>query len=263
MNLCKSSVSLITISLLSWTLTTQAIEFSGIYSCNSKSDEKPITYVFNNQLMVRDNEKDIPYEFLSGLTSGELIYVGRALIPKITGVSDLKRWSAIPKYPNERGGINHNPETKEDYALGVALRCHFTNDQEWMRHGIELDVPVLGAQNPGESWAQYLDEIDPSGIDLPIAKLTCAEAKQYASDIGIKDIEHHFHQRNRSRAAKNPNLLQTKLVVINVKQATIWETAVKDRDIATPAPITRKCSVIQMAVPEIQPPSDPIKDQGI
>ena len=253
MNLSKSSVSLITISLLSWTLTTQAIEFSGIYSCNSKSDEKPITYVFNNQLMVRDNEKDVPYEFLSGLTSGELIYAGRALHPKIHGVVDLKFWSMIPAQPEETK-INHNPETKEEFVLGVALSCHFR-------------PPLFfGSGRPNDasrSWANYLEKIDPKGIDVPIATLTCAQAKKYANDVGIDDIEKYFLERNKAQAAKNPNLFQTKLVVINVKKATIWESPVKDRDIPTPAPVTRKCSVIQMAVPEIEAPSETIKDQGI
>ena len=60
-----------------------------------------------------------------------------------------------------------------------------------------------------------------------------------------------------------PPANSSKLVVINVKMATIWETAVKDRDIATPDPITRKSSLISMDFSVIQPPSEPIIDQGI
>lgn len=249
----KSAVSICTALFSVFAPSAYTIEFSGIYSCNSKSDDKPITYVFNNRLMVRDNEKEVPYEFLSGLTSGELIYAGRALHPKIHGVVDLKFWSMIPSMPEETH-INNNPETKEEYVLGLALSCHFRTN---------LLTGSGFATDSTRAWANYLDKVDPTGIEVPIATLTCADAKKYTTDAGIKDIEQYFYQRNKSNAVKNPNLFQTKLVLINVKKATIWETAVKNLDIATTAPITRKCSVIQMAVPEIAAPDESIRERGI
>ncbi|MDC3108085.1 hypothetical protein OA416_02670, partial [Paracoccaceae bacterium] len=49
----------------------------GVYSCSSgNNNDKPVTYIFNQKLMVRDNNKEFPFEYISSLKSGELMYIG-------------------------------------------------------------------------------------------------------------------------------------------------------------------------------------------
>ena len=56
----------------------QAEGITGIYSCSSGvNNDRPVTYVFNTDLMVRNNADATPFEFLSALNNGMLLYVGR------------------------------------------------------------------------------------------------------------------------------------------------------------------------------------------
>ena len=56
----------------------QAEGITGIYSCSSGvNNDRPVTYVFNTDLMLRNNAKSTPFEFLSSLNNGMLLYVGR------------------------------------------------------------------------------------------------------------------------------------------------------------------------------------------
>lgn len=111
----------------------QAQGITGIYSCSSGvNNDRPVTYMFNSDLMVRDGAQSAPFEFVTGLNGGKLLYVGirptRDYDPDLWryGIrsSDLERW-----LPEERKrlelmvGTGQIDETNEDYLLVNGVSC--------------------------------------------------------------------------------------------------------------------------------------------
>ena len=118
----------------------QAEGITGIYSCSSGvNNDRPVTYMFNSDLMVRDGAQSAPFEFVTALNGGKLLYVGirptRDYDPELwrygTRSSDLERWLPEEKKRLELiVGTGQIDETDEDYPLVNAVSCQRLLSQE-------------------------------------------------------------------------------------------------------------------------------------
>lgn len=241
-----------------------ASSFTGVYSCSSgNNNDKPITYVFNDKLMLRDNFKSSPFEYVGSLEGGELLYVGY--------VADKERYEAytmgtfpveverLGDYLDQRIGTRaayhrlgskdpYRPKTKNDYVLHIALSCDARVPEGRLGRlaGLDKNKMIL----------RHLEKTDDSPLDISNAQ-NCEWAKNYAKRQGIDDIVEYFISRNKQYAWDATKIVTS--ITISPSQAKIWEAGIMQVYNKTKV---YNCTVLQLDVPEISPPSKPITNES-
>ena len=228
----------------------QAQGITGIYSCSSGvNNERPVTYMFNSDLMVRDNEKDAPFEFVTGLNSGKLLYVGLRptrtydVAPWRHGVTDrdLSNWLPV-ELRRLQDMVNRGKleETNEDYLLVRAVSCE-NNDTP------ELDYLTL-AENAFKQGGKYDPNWETSYEQM------CDDVIAQVEELGITNPKAELLRRNFEKAPKN-ELFDTVLVTVDLTTSQVFE-AILDKPEKTQK---YNCTVLNIDVPKIDPPENAIK----
>ena len=240
----------------------QAQGITGIYSCSSGvNNDRPVTYIFNTDFMLRsagresptwtlepssDNAKPNPFEFLSTLNNGMLLYVGRLksdsfdLWAEQYGITKeaLPRWGYKEIRLMERRWTEPNFDPS-DYILLRTLACKL---------GVETSVLEHPLGKP-ESITQYTDN--------------CQKAMEAAAEVGIENIEEFFVAKNKDGlkdkvpAGVNPSQLffETVIVTVDLYSARIYEAKIDSPDRTS----EYNCTVLNIDVPKIDPPENAIK----
>ena len=229
----------------------QAQGITGIYSCSSGvNNDRPVTYMFNSDLMVRDGAQSAPFEFVTGLNGGKLLYLGirptQAYDPDLWcyGIksSDLERW-----LPKERErlevmlGTGQIDETNEDYLLVNAVSCLSVLSQEddTAKYLRQRAATILPRGDRGEYVP--LDQ----RCDMLVGKL---------KTMGITDPEAELLRRNYARAPKN-EVTDTVMVTVDLTTSQVFE-AILDNSMTTHV---YNCTVLDIDVPKIDPPESAVK----
>jgi len=240
-----------------------ATSFTGVYSCSSgNNNDKPITYVFNDKLMLRDNFKSSPFEYVGSLEGGELLYVGYVAdkeryqsIVKYSlpiNVSDLgdyldRRIGTRPAYHKSASKDPYAPKTKNEYVLHIALSC-----DERVSKG---RLGSLSGLDETKMILRHLEKTDDNPLDISNAQ-NCEWANKYAKSQGIDDIVEYFISRHK-QDAWNATKIATS-ITISPSQAKIWEAGIMQVYNQTKV---YNCTVLQLDVPEISPPTKPITNE--
>ena len=244
----------------------QAEGITGIYSCSSGvNNDRPVTYMFNSDLMLRNNAKEAPFEFLSTLNNGMLLYVGKQ------------------KTKNFNKGVEKYGYTKESLSKWAYGRI------TWFERGEQAISDQLGLTNPGYVPRGPSPDFDLTNyillkalgcslnvespykgplVNLPDSAIpylnNCQKSADAAAKAGIDDIEEYFIAKNFERfwdnVAKrgiNPHryFFETKIVTVDLNSAQIYEANIDQ-------PETTKeynCTVLDIDVPKIDPPESAVK----
>jgi hypothetical protein len=220
-----------------------AQDFKALYSCSSGGEDKPITYAFNSKYMLRDGASDTPFEIVANFKDGELMYSGFVrgerfkTLDEIYGFTEfsMKKWSrsfSSSFYP-------YRAETKHEYILRKALNCAL--------EGKERDT-IFGNSNVNYDRLKIEDK---SKVDFSYAD-TCEKSFQYVSNVGIGNIVDYFRNINFNKLMREEGAFRKSLVVINTKNAEIWESLIGSKV----SPKIYKCSIISVDVPKISPPKE-------
>lgn len=191
----------------------QAEGITGIYSCSSGvNNDRPVTYVFNTDLMLRNNAKSTPFEFLSSLNNGMLLYVGRLKSDSFDfwaeqyGITKeaLPRWASreIRKMEGKWTEPNFDPS---EYILIKSLTCKL---------GMKTNSLLRGLGVP-DSVSQYVDN--------------CQKSMEATAKAGIDNIEEFFVTKNKGNLKDkvplgiNPSQLffETVIVTVDLNSAQI------------------------------------------
>tara|TARA_X000000950_G_C13800320_1_gene613248 strand:- start:427 stop:1239 length:813 start_codon:yes stop_codon:yes gene_type:complete len=244
----------------------------GVYSCSSGSNnDKPVTYIFNQKLMVRDNNKEFPYEYVSSFKSGELMYVG---YQKTDGYTEalkeygarkdfLEHWiSEIIFYKFKYSADSSDSlqrrslidiKSKNDFLFVTALGC------EVIRSRIEKSIFYNNESYYGALY-KSLFELDKSEnkffSSLP-DKYRCDVTDNFLKSLNIDKVSPIFLDQNRKRALQDNVLYKKKLITIDLIKQTIWETKIG----STEKGKKYNCSTIDLEVPEIKEAENSILDE--
>ena len=159
----------------------QAEGITGIYSCSSGvNNDRPVTYVFNSDLMLRNNANATPFEFLSTLNNGMLLYVGRLKSENFDRYSEnygttkeaLPRWAHKEIRKMETRWTEPNFDHSE-YILLRTLACSLGVETSWFEH-------PLGAPAGLKAYAD-----------------NCQKSIEATAEAGIDDIEEFFVAKNK------------------------------------------------------------------
>ena len=246
----------------------------GVYSCSSgKNNDKPVTYIFNQKLMVRDNNKEFPYEFLTSFKTGELMYVGlqkkdnydRTLKSYGTRKDYLPRWvydhfrmnltkAADSKFPFKQYRI----ESKNDFLLHLDLACKVlssnTLENQVNLNSIKYDLlgELYSSLNAlDKNYNNFFNELKTNKFNM------CSIANKFTQSKSIKSVSNYFIDRNKQRALKSNYLFTKILISINLVDETIWETSMG----STNSGKKYNCSTIDLEVPEIKEAENSILDE--
>ncbi len=171
----------------------QAEGITGIYSCSSGvNNDRPVTYVFNTDLMVRNNADATPLEFLSALNNGMLLYVGRLKTDsydfwmETTALSKeaLPKWASLELKLMERRWHKPNFDVAE-YVQLRALACS------------------LGVEYDNDLYVEYDDDKNPLLFGVPDSVKpyanSCQKSLEASANAGIDDIEEFFIAKNAEK----------------------------------------------------------------
>ena len=242
----------------------------GVYSCSSgNNNDKPVTYIFNQKLMVRDNNKEFPYEFVSSFKSGELMYVG---YQKTDG-----HMEALKKYGARKDFLEHwvsdiilmkfgvaadstyrsrhriDIKSKNDFLFVTALSCEVIRSRTHKTR-FHHDESYFGALY------KSLFELDKSEnkffSSLP-DKYKCDVTDNFLKSLNIDKVSPIFLEQNKKRALQENVLYEKKLITIDLIKQTIWETKIG----STEKGKKYNCSTIDLEVPEIKEAENSILDE--
>ena len=91
-----SVLALFAISIVAVGNYAEAKGISGVFSCSSgNNNDAPVTYVFDDELMMRNNNMKSPYEFLTELFDGKRLYIGRTEILNMMLFKNVMTYSVI------------------------------------------------------------------------------------------------------------------------------------------------------------------------
>ncbi len=260
-------------------------DFTGIYSCSSGiNNEKPVTYVFNRKLMVRDNNEIMPFEFVGEKSSGELFYFGKGkhedtdrLLSKHGALNEgtLRFWvqeklrgATSTTFGASPDSLDLSNEYHEELALKAALSCKITGvaavssgslfgmleykPQCVVHKGRTVckgdpaydSAPQIKALNQAEK-STFLDDL-----------ANCDMMEGFAKEKGIENLVEYFLSKNLERALKeNPEILRDTFATVDTKNFVVYEsyplTAGKATDVYN-------CSIIKAPVPNIKKPPNPV-----
>ena len=245
----------------------------GVYSCSSgNNNDKPVTYIFNQKLMVRDNNKEFPYEYVSSFKSGELMYVG---YQKTDGYTEaLKMYGARKdflehwvsdiifrkfRYPADstdsyQSRYQIDIKSKNDFLFVTALGC------EVIRSRTEKNLFYNDNENYFGALYKSLFELDKSEnkffSSLP-DKYKCDVTDNFLKSLNIDKVSPIFLEQNKKRALQENVLYEKKLITIDLIKQTIWETKIG----STKKGKKYNCSTIDLEVPEIKEAENSILDE--
>lgn len=246
--LMKVVVASLTIVTFSYPSLASGIQ--GIFSCSSgNNNNKPVTYMFNEKLMIRDDNKTLPFEYLTSLNNGQILFIGKTvdeeaykmnLFALPTDKMTLPSWVEI----NLNGKGLAEPSTREELILYSGLHCFY-----------DLGITnVFG----GINWDTLINEVmknDKTNINLSNVS-DCKWVNKYIENMGITNIEEYFVERNHMKAINSS--LYTTIITIWPEQATIWESYTNSFN----QPKLYNCSVLNITVPPIEPPTNPLQSQN-
>ena len=254
-------------------------DFTGIYSCSSGiNNEKPVTYVFNRKLMVRDNNEIMPFEFVGEKSSGELFYFGKGkhegtdwLLSQQGALDEdtLRLWvqEKLRAEISTVSGANPdsldlNNEYHKELALTAALSCKIAGGAAMSSGNIFGNslfeaMPMLKPKPPecGQLRGQpSCEKTKKSAFLNDLAN--CDMMEGFAKEKGIENLVEYFLSKNLERALKeNPEILRETFVTVDTKNFVVYEsypvTAGKATDVYN-------CSIIKSPVPKIKKPLNPV-----
>ena len=203
--------------------------------------------MFNSDLMVRDGAQSAPFEFVTGLNSGKLLYVGirptRVYDPDLWrhGIesSHLEKWlPAELKRLELMLGTGQIDETDEDYVLVETVSCqrYLSSESDTTKFLRERAAKALPRQN-----------------NVPLDQ-KCNTLVGKLKSIGITDPEAELLRRNYARAPKN-EVADTVMVTVDLRTSQVFEATI-DKGMTTE---TYNCTVLNIDVPKIDPPENAIK----
>jgi len=241
------NIVLVSISIFGLIYSASASGVKGIFSCSSGvNNSKPITYVFNQDLMIRNDDKTLPFEYLSSLNNGRILYIGYVFDEALYR-SNFSLWPieddrlelfAVTALSNKN---ITSPKTKSDYLLYHALRCSYVGNGSFYK---------LFKEN--KYILEEINKTDQSNLDVNDIEI-CDYSLKYSQSLNITDIRKYFIDRNRKRALRTS--LDTTIITVDTNNAIVWETQLYRPN---KKPVYYNCSVLNIDVPEIKPPSEPI-----
>ena len=226
----------------------QAEGITGIYSCSSGvNNDRPITYVFNSNLMLRDDEKSSPFEYLTALNDGKLLYIGERKSVTFKNLSqqygleenNLKFWvkeqlilarnsEGFNDQYNDERFFNDTVVGEHELTLLKALACELGVDQSWIFSAYDRAVGT-----PSQ---------------------TCERSVEAAQVLGVGDLKALFLKQNNLRL-KRWWTFDKILVTVDIASAKVHEAAI-DKSYPTKS---YNCTVLNIDVPKIDPPENAIK----
>ena len=226
----------------------QAEGITGIYSCSSGvNNDRPITYVFNSNLMLRDDEKSSPFEYLTALNDGKLLYIGERKSVTFKNLSqqygleenNLKFWvkeqlilarnsEGFNDQYNDERFFNDTVVGEHELTLLKALACELGVDQSWIFSAYDRAVGT-----PSQ---------------------TCERSVEAAQVSGVGDLKALFLKQNNLRL-KRWWTFDKILVTVDIASAKVHEAAI-DKSYPTKS---YNCTVLNIDVPKIDPPENAIK----
>ena len=260
--LMKVVVASLTIITFSYPSLASGIQ--GIFSCSSgNNNNKPVTYMFNEKLMIRDDYKTLPFEYLTSLNNGQILFIGKTvdeeaykmnLFALPTDKFKFQSWVEL----NLKGQGLAKPRTREELILYSGLHCSYLiNLPE--KNGVG-NVFGYGRVNGMDSVIKEVMNNDKSNIDISNLDLSnpsdCKWVNKYIKTMGITNIEEYFVKRNHMKAMNSS--LYTTIITIWPEQATIWESYTNSFN----QPKLYNCSVLNITVPPIEPPTNPLQSQN-
>lgn len=256
--------------LLIWiflgSLPFSAMAITGIYSCSAGDwNGKPVTYVFNEELMLRDDNKSSPFELLGEAEDGTRLYFGKVFDPqedarlKRIDYPDIDSQSSNFAVDSKlelytRFAFSNSKEqikTIDDYILHAALACSLS--QYKMTLG-ELD------QNSKLLFSLVQDRAEAEDINAK----NCSWKTDYATNRGIGDIRKYFVQRVTAKRKE----LATKNTIISIKpgEEFLFEAPLTGVVMGTNGYLPPKkynCNVLNIQTPKIKKPKEVFKKAGV
>jgi len=256
--------------LLFWmllgSLPFSAMAFTGIYSCSAGDwNGKPVTYVFNEELMLRDDDKSSPFELLGEAEDGTRLYFGKVFDPQEDARLKSLHYPDIDSH-SSNFALNSDLatytlfaftnsfeeiKTVDDYILHAALACNLGGHRLTMG---ELD------QNSTLLFSLVQDRAEAEAINAK----SCSWKTDYATNRGIEDIRKHFVQRITAKREE----LATKNTIISVKpgEEFLFEAPLTGVVMGTSGYLPPKrynCNVLSIQTPKIEKPKESFKKAGL
>ena len=237
-----------------------AMAIKGIYSCSEGNwNGKPVTYVFNETLMVRNDDKSSPFELLGETEDGTRLYFGKVFDPKEDAaltklyIPDINIQddsfsidNSLYKYVSF-AFLNQLEQIQnvDDYILHSALVCSLGRQQIF---------PI--DENEKLLFSLVQDKTEAKSINAK----NCSWKKDYVANRGIKNIKSYFIQRIKVKRTK----LATKNTIISIKpgEEFLFEaplTGVLTSMQGYNPPKRFNCSVLNIQTPEIEKPKEAFK----
>ncbi len=230
----------------------------GVYACSSGiNNDKPITYMFNSNLMIRDKVEEFPFELITSFNTGELLYVGLTKGEKFDdyikyngGNKEALDW--FSKQFLRGSAFNFTPQNKNEYLLRLALSCQIEDYSSIALQSFKRTFKVTSYYNEvlknDKSDNLYFSSLK-SG---PLEKDICEISNQFLKDNKIVSIEEYFIRENLRKILAMEGAIRKTLISINLKNETIWETMI-DTEIK---PKKYNCTTIDLEVPKIKTPDN-------
>lgn len=244
----------------------------GVYSCSSgNNNDKPVTYIFNQKLMVRDNNKEFPYEYVSSFKSGELIYVGyqkageyRTALREYGARKDfLEDWALGLFSNNFSRAADTNSlyrkfgkgiKSKNDFLFVTALACEVITSFTGKYLFYQNDEMYFGALYKS---LLALDKSENEFFSSLTKYNRCDVTDNFLKSLNIDEVTPIFLEQNKKRALQDNVLYEKKLITIDLIKQTIWETKIG----STEKGKKYNCSTIDLEVPEIKEAENSILDE--
>ncbi len=178
--------------------------------------------MFNEKLMLRNDNKTYPFELVGRERNGGLIYLGYAVhLPKSwqnnkefeTAISRFEVYSLTCFESNLRpinSADKYCYQNKTDYLLSHAL----ASDRR-------MQIRQYQTLPKNEILYQYITEVDKSDVDISQAQ-DCSWVLEYTKQQGITDIVEFMTEKRKQQKIDEATRLTS--IIVDLERGRVWET---------------------------------------